>query len=193
MGKNKREKITYGKIYAKLKLAGGNQIPDKNNFENWFSKGKINSSLYGKLNRIKKGQKDKRGNIKYKIIEKRSEPIEFRVWYCKKYYEQEGLCKYCKIPQEYLLKIYGRPDGFREGDNGKGKRGKTLEIDRPENEDYNENCVLACYPCNNAKSDVFNPHEFEKISKVIQGIWVEKAKTKGLLKEILKKYPSLKQ
>ncbi len=70
MGKNKRKfmpKITWKIIYAKLE--GGNNIPDKKIFEDWL-KGKINNSLNGKLNRIKKDQKDKKGKIKYKIIKK---------------------------------------------------------------------------------------------------------------------------
>jgi hypothetical protein len=44
-----------------------------------------------------------------------------------------------------------------------------LEVDRIESkESYSpENCVLACYPCNNAKSDVFAYAEFMKIGSII--------------------------
>lgn len=105
----------------------------------------------------------------------RNDPIKFRLWYIRKFIENNGCCEYCKIPQKDLLRIYGRND-FR-----KGRRGNILEIDRPNNENhYDENCVLACYPCNNAKSDVFNKKQFEKIAKAIQGVWQQMAKKKKL-------------
>jgi 5-methylcytosine-specific restriction endonuclease McrA len=50
-----------------------------------------------------------------------------------------------------------------------GRRGKRLEVDRMiSDQPYSpENCVLACYPCNNAKSDVFTYEEFVEIGKTI--------------------------
>ncbi len=50
-----------------------------------------------------------------------------------------------------------------------GRRGKRLEVDRMiSDQPYSpDNCVLACYPCNNAKSDVFTYKEFMEIGKVI--------------------------
>ena len=60
------------------------------------------------------------------------------------------------------MKHYGK--WFREC-----RRWKRLEVDRIESKKpYSpENCVLACYPCNNAKSDVFSYGEFKEIGKVI--------------------------
>jgi len=49
-----------------------------------------------------------------------------------------------------------------------------MEIDRIEpNKEYTpDNCVLACYWCNNAKSDEFSSHEFsENIGPCIQSVW----------------------
>jgi len=50
-----------------------------------------------------------------------------------------------------------------------GRRGQNLEVDRIESKElYSpDNCVLACYPCNNAKSDVFSYQEFLEIGKII--------------------------
>ncbi|GAG98234.1 unnamed protein product, partial [marine sediment metagenome] len=55
-----------------------------------------------------------------------------------------------------------------------------LEIDRKDNQKgyAEENCVLACALCNNAKSDKFSGEEFRKLDGVIREIW---------LKRILKK------
>lgn len=77
-----------------------------------------------------------------------------------------------------------------------GERGRLLEIDRKDaaNTIYDKNnCVLACYPCNNAKSDVFGHEAFEEIANAIKKEWLKMAKKKKLLDEIIKKYPLLKE
>ena len=88
-------------------------------------------------------------------------PAVFYSWYKKRFKQQKGLCEYCRLPGD-TKKHYSH--WFREG-----RRGKRLEVDRIESkEPYSpENCVLACYPCNNAKSDVFSYEEFIEIGKVI--------------------------
>lgn len=50
------------------------------------------------------------------------------------------------------------------------KRGRTLEIDRKNavtNEYSTENCVLACYFCNNDKSDIFTHEEYKQYMKPV--------------------------
>lgn len=91
-------------------------------------------------------------------------PQKFYTWYKKQIAKQEGLCVYCHLPGDTRYH-YGKH--FREG-----RRGKRLEVDRIESkEPYSpENCVLACYPCNNAKSDVFSYEEFLEIGKAIQRV-----------------------
>jgi len=111
----------------------------------------------------------------------KNKPIKFRLWYLKKYIKQSGLCEYCKVPQKFIRDIYNRRDGWREGnkktqDNKKGTRGWSLEIDRrkPKRNYTVQNCVLVCYPCNNAKSDVFAEEEFKKIREPITAVWAKK-------------------
>jgi len=94
------------------------------------------------------------------------------MWYDAQLKKQDGSCHYCQLPGN-TKKYYGK--WFR-----KGRRGQNLEVDRKDNgRPYSpENCVLACYPCNNAKSDVFSYGEFRKIGKVVNRVVVNRVKTK---------------
>lgn len=96
-----------------------------------------------------------------------------KLW--KKLFERDGgKCRYCRIEEEDFIEIWGEFYGGK-------KRGK-LEVDRKDNEKgYNEeNCVLSCPICNNAKSDKFTYEEFLKVGHVIKQIWQQrKKKTRG--------------
>lgn len=87
-------------------------------------------------------------------------------------------CCYCHItvPEIEALALKGRL--FK-----KNFRGWSLEVDRMNsNFEYSkENCVLACYWCNNAKTDEFDEIEFTEIGKVIQKIWQKRALDSGLV------------
>jgi 5-methylcytosine-specific restriction endonuclease McrA len=53
-------------------------------------------------------------------------------------------------------------------------RGKKLEFDRKISDasyDDLNNIVLACYWCNNAKTDTFTHEEFKEVGKVFANIW----------------------
>ncbi|MDP2953067.1 MAG: HNH endonuclease signature motif containing protein [Chloroflexota bacterium] len=91
-------------------------------------------------------------------------PQEFYTWYERRLNEQKGCCAYCGLPGN-TKDHYGK--WFRDG-----RRGQRLEVDRKESKKpYSaKNCVLACYPCNNAKSDVFSHEEFLEIGKVIHRV-----------------------
>lgn len=82
--------------------------------------------------------------------------------------ERDGTkCHYCGIEEDDFPKIWGGT--FRHG-----RRGRHLEVDRKDNtKPYHllSNCVLACYACNNAKSDVFTYEEFKRVGDVIKEIW----------------------
>jgi hypothetical protein len=89
---------------------------------------------------------------------------QFYRWYEKQLKKQDQLCEYCHLPGD-TKEHYGK--WFREG-----RRGQRLEVDRIESKKpYSpKNCVLACYPCNNAKSDVFSYEEFLEIGKAIHRV-----------------------
>jgi hypothetical protein len=101
-------------------------------------------------------------------------------------YEQDGdthVCHYCGIQEEDFLESWGEFYGLK-------KRGARLEIDhkdavfirgksiikveREDQEDTPEKCVLACALCNMAKSNMFTHDEFRKVGRAIEEIWRER-------------------
>ena len=87
---------------------------------------------------------------------------EFYDWLKK----QGNTCHYCKTEQSKITKlIYEGLKNNPLGISSKrfNKRGRSLEIDRkdPLNAEYSiHNCVLACYFCNNDKSDIYSEKEY---------------------------------
>jgi len=77
-------------------------------------------------------------------------------------------CKYCGISISKIELLAEKRKLYK-----KSLRGWTLEIDRLDSnlEYFPENCVAACYWCNNAKTDEFSPSEFEGIGLAIKEIW----------------------
>jgi len=115
--------------------------------------------LYSLYQRIKNSKDEDGKNVCCEEWRRNSE--SFYIWYENRAKEQKGLCEYCHLP--------GPTSTHYGGSFRKGKRGLHLEVDRKDAEGrYSpENCVLACYPCNNAKSDVFSYKEFLDIGKAI--------------------------
>lgn len=81
------------------------------------------------------------------------------------YKDEPRECFYCGLTEADSALYYEliKEDRTKYG-KGDSTRGKTLEIDRKENKKgYNgENCEIACYYCNNAKSDVFEWQIFKR-------------------------------
>lgn len=90
---------------------------------------------------------------------------DFTNWY----YSETKVCHYCGLTelqsQEIVVKGLLTSSRFpQNGLTGRGQaRGMWLEVDRIEpKEPYSEsNCVLACYFCNNDKSDVFSGEDYK--------------------------------
>jgi hypothetical protein len=89
----------------------------------------------------------------------------FESWYN----NQQKHCHYCQIEevevQEIVMRGLLTSARFPKiGMKARGRnRGKWLEVDRknPEGNYTATNCVLACYFCNNDKSDVFNEIQYQ--------------------------------
>lgn len=77
-------------------------------------------------------------------------------------------CYYCDITVDIINELANKHKLYK-----KNERGWKLEIDRKKpNEEYKEeNCVLACYWCNNAKTDEFTDEEFKPIGQAIKKVW----------------------
>lgn len=73
-------------------------------------------------------------------------------------------CHYCGLSLNDFELLYNQHQIFK-----KANRGFNLELDRkhPNLEYTKENCVMACYWCNNAKTDEFTAKEFESIGEAI--------------------------
>lgn len=79
------------------------------------------------------------------------------------WYKQQGdTCHYCGIKEHVLRELIDAKKLFSKRFL---KRGRHLEIERKNSSKKSnvyskENCVLACYFCNNDKSDVFSEDEY---------------------------------
>ena len=103
---------------------------------------------------------------------------KFRDWYIK----QPQKCCYCGITEPEIEEL------ITEGElttKRLATRGWHLEIERKApNEKYDNfsNLALACYWCNNAKTDTFTEEEFKQVGNIFAKIWQtrkKKIKTTG--------------
>ena len=84
----------------------------------------------------------------------------FLEWLRNQYEKQQGKCYYCDTSQGDIGKIID--SGLLRSKRFK-TRGRSLEIERLDaqgNEYSAANCVLACYFCNNDKSDVVSSNDY---------------------------------
>lgn len=124
----------------------------------------IENFASGRFSQIKSRTKETRFPI-----QKTWERKDFIAWYVA---NLNNGCFYCgiSVTQSNMFRTLLLRKFKSEG-RGQGKlktRGKSFEIDRKDGIKYSsENCVLACYFCNNAKSDIFSSKEFEKLGAEI--------------------------
>lgn len=82
----------------------------------------------------------------------------------------KDICEYCGVSVDQIKKL--GQSGLLHNKRSE-KRGYSLEIDRKmANLEYTpKNCCMACYWCNNAKTDEFSPSEFKEIARGINNVW----------------------
>lgn len=100
-------------------------------------------------------------------------------------------CSYCGIS---LIQIEELGKSGKLNNKRSDTRGYTLEIDRmlPNLEYSKKNCCMACYWCNNAKTDEFSPKEFKPIAEGIRKAWNERLEAIGHSKEEIQDAPDPK-
>jgi hypothetical protein len=115
-------------------------------------------------------------NRKYsKNLERKITDLSFAELYAW-YEKQEKKCCYCDITEPELA---GLIDSKRLTSKCLPTRGRHLEFERKDpNVSYDkvDNLSLACYWCNNAKTDTFTYDEFIKVGTVFRQIWQDRLK-----------------
>lgn len=116
-----------------------------------------------------------------KKTKKRSGGFKTKLRFYKWYLKQPKICCYCGITEDLLIEY------FENNNNSKRfQRGKSLEVERiltdKKNNHYSEkNCRLACYLCNNAKSDLIYYQDFRPIAMGIHEFWKNKFPNKDII------------
>jgi len=143
--------LTEGKSYQ--------QISDENSFPRpqltkWWNEGLDIRIEIKRANQLFNSRKGKDDFVAFEKLGKR----KFYEWY----HKQPKKCAYCGIEEGKLQKIFDKEKGII---HTKRNRGHILELER-KNTESNEyspaNCVLACYLCNNHKSDLISERDHLK-------------------------------
>lgn len=110
---------------------------------------------------------EEQNNASFNILKERYFNEVFKTKFTEAKYKElvhSRKCYYCGITVDEIEMLSAQQEIFK-----KNERGWVMEIDRksPNKEYSNDNCVAACYWCNNAKTDEFNAVEFKPIGKEI--------------------------
>ncbi|MBT0819145.1 hypothetical protein KJQ73_05110 [Campylobacter lari] len=142
-------------VRVELKLNCINDVINlKNHYEVVRKKYKINKDI--------KDENEKFGAIDKIVEEKFKDMKKFAMWYEKAYLkidEKNRTCHYCGIEEDKLKKLFEN----KLITSKKPSFSSSLQIERldPDKGHNEENCVLACCICNNAKSDMISASNFE--------------------------------
>ena len=86
----------------------------------------------------------------------------FANWFVEQLKEYECKCFYCDSSIHDINKLIDEGLLKARSVRGNGKRGPVLEIDKQENGYCIDECVLACYYCNNDKSYTCSKDNYKK-------------------------------
>lgn len=93
----------------------------------------------------------------FKFFEKAGKRVFFE-WYRK----QPRKCGYCGIEESKLEKIFAKEHGIINTKRGRGQSLALERLNSESNESNETNCILACYICNNHKSDLISEEDFRE-------------------------------
>ncbi len=158
-----------------------NNKPRKAGFGGWIeyvpSSSKKQKELYDKFSQQKRKEFDDCvKNGKKRFVE----------WYFEEVPQQ---CCYCGVSKNDVKSYFEEYNPNETGQTKKAYergRGYYLEVERVRTDSektniYNSgNCALACYICNNAKSDFISPKDFKSIAKGINEFWQKVLAKEGI-------------
>lgn len=85
---------------------------------------------------------------------------DFANWYVEQLKINDCKCFYCDTSIHDIAKLIDQGK-LRKRKIRYGSRGNVLEIDKNNDSYSQENCVLACYYCNNDKSYIFEKNDYK--------------------------------
>jgi len=130
---------------------------------------KSNAVIYDELQQLIKSKKAEtdswREYYRGEVFKHKLSKDQFKV------FEKIKNCFYCGTSLAQIDDLASQDLLFK-----KTERGFSLELDRksPNMEYSNDNCVMACYWCNNAKTDEFSAEEFAPIGKAIGEVFKQR-------------------
>lgn len=120
-----------------------------------------------KIKRIRSLYHNKKGsNFRFATLR------DFYDWYNTQHKKQEGKCFYCGTDELIIRSLMEKKFAHRKRIN----RGNFMEVERRDakgNIYDKDNCVLACYFCNNDKSDIFMEDEYLEYLKDRKGFFLK--------------------
>ena len=154
--------LTEGKSYDCISKSNG--IPRKQLSE-WWETG---IEIRERIKRSNDAFNSRVNNPDFAYFKEKGKRFFFE-WYDK----QERKCAYCGIEEWKLEKLFG--NGILSTKRGRGRKLELERRDANTNKYSPENCVLACYLCNNHKSDLITEADHLKyFSKPIREYFEEK-------------------
>lgn len=87
---------------------------------------------------------------------------EFAEWYVAQLKQYSCKCFYCETSIHDINKLIAAGSLKTRSVRGDGNRGPVLEVDKQENGYCFNDCVLACYYCNNDKSYTCTKSDYKK-------------------------------
>lgn len=143
--------LTEGKSYQQI--SDENCVP-RSQLTKWWDESLSLRGDIKRANQLFTGRKDNLVFVKFYKLGKRK--------FCEWYLKQPKKCTYCGIEEEKLQIIFDVENGIL---HTKRNRGRVLELERKnaKNNEYSpENCAMACYLCNNHKSDLISEKDHLK-------------------------------
>lgn len=137
--------LTEGKTYEEISKA--NDIP-RIKLSEWWETGK---EIRGRIKRSNDIFNSRVGNPDFVFFKEKGKRFFFE-WYN----EQERKCAYCGIEEWKLEKLFDFENGILGTKRGRGRKLELERRDAETNQYTPDNSSLACYLCNNHKSDLIS-------------------------------------